>query len=96
MREDTYVWVFSGVKGKFPGAIFSDLLKAEEWILKYKLSGLLTKYPIDQGCFDWAIEKGITNLREDKLAEKKNDADFIGSFSTASQEHYHYLNGEKE
>ena len=56
---------------------------------------MLTKYPINQGVFDWANEKNITNLKPEKFAEKSNDPIFIGGFTTASMEHFHYEDGGK-
>lgn len=34
---------------------FSSVSKAEEWIKKHKLSGVLTAYPLNDGVYDWAI-----------------------------------------
>ena len=41
------------------------------------------------------MRKGITNLRKELHAEKAQDPAFIGGFTTASQEHYHYEAGER-
>ena len=87
------VWVFNGSKGKFPGGIFTTVDIAEQWIARNKLTGVLTQYPIDQGAFEWALERNLTTLRPDLLPQKLLDSDFIGSFSSASFEHYHYENG---
>lgn len=83
------VWVFNGDNSVFPGGVFSTKEVAEAWIKKYELSGVLTKYPIDEGVYDWA-------LANDKFEIKKPEqtqATFIQAFSSASQEHYHYENG---
>jgi len=93
--ETAYVWIFNGSQGRFPGGVFTDVEKAEEWILQHQLTGVLTKYPVNRGCLDWAIENGITNLKPEQLAEKRCDPGFIGSFSTASQDHFHYENGTR-
>jgi hypothetical protein len=89
------VWVFTGRRGAFPGGVFRSLDLAEPWIRQHRLSGTLTAYPLDQGCFDWADAAGCTGLSRDKLALKRQDPDFIGSFSTAAQEHFHYENGAR-
>lgn len=89
---DGAVWVFSGVsQGRFtfPGGVFTDRGMAEEWIERHKLSGTLTRYPLNTGVYDWAIARGA-------FAPKRPhhiSAEFIGTFSSASQEHYHYEQG---
>ncbi len=88
------IWVFKGVNSQFSGGVFDNLEAAEKWIKENSLTGVLTKYPINQGVFDWAKEKGLINMKPEKLEEKKNDPIFVGGFTTASMEHYHYENGE--
>ena len=83
------VWVFNGAGSRFPGGIFSSRDTAENWIRNHKLSGVLTLYPFDQGVYDWVIENKIFEPKK----ESESSPDFIGSFSSASQEHYHYLEG---
>jgi len=84
------VWVFNGPNGKFSGGVFAERQLAESWILKHKLTGTLTLYPLNIGVYDWTIANNFF----DPSKEKEYQPDFIGSFSSASQEHYHYLNGE--
>lgn len=84
-----YVWIFNGPKGKFPGGVFSQLGIAEQWIRENHLTGMLTRYPLDVGSFDWAKDNGLVSEKLDGRA----DSDLIGSFSSASFEHYHYENG---
>ena len=91
---EPHVWVFNGGR-QFPGGIFSTTERAESWIKQHLLSGVLTAYPVDEGCFDWAVRVGATNLSVDHLATRGQDPNFIGGFSTASQEHFHYENGQR-
>ena len=84
------VWVFCGPSAQFPSGVFSSKENAEEWIAKHSLTGTLTVYPIDTGVYDWAIQKGFFNPKEDKHRTPK----FIQQFSSASQEHYHYEDGK--
>ncbi|MBI1281300.1 MAG: hypothetical protein GC179_24445 [Anaerolineaceae bacterium] len=85
------VWLFNGTNAQFPSGIFSSRERAEEWIQKHRLSGILTKYPVDISVYDWAIENGLFRVKD----EEKKTANFIQRFSSASQEHYHYENGEQ-
>ena len=41
------VWVFHGANSRLSSGVFSSLDKAEEWIRKNGLSGILTQYPLD-------------------------------------------------
>lgn len=90
MTVQSYVWVFLGANSIFPGAVFSSKEKAEEWIKTYSLTGVLTMYPVDQSVYDWAITKGYFKAKK----EHETSSQFIQSFSSASQDHFHYENGE--
>ena len=90
VKATATVWVFNGSGGSFPSGVFSGREKAEDWIRLHKLSGTLTEYPLDMGVYDWAIENGFFTPRKDHQLK----ADFIGTFSSASQKHDHYVNGE--
>ncbi|HEY8748953.1 MAG TPA: hypothetical protein VIM11_13310 [Tepidisphaeraceae bacterium] len=86
--DTAYVWVFNG-GGTFPSGVFSTREKAEKWINAHGLSGVLTKYPLDEGAWDWAIREGYwTPNREDQKTPS-----FIQRFS-CGREHYHY--GEED
>lgn len=97
MLPAKHVWIFNGSGSRrFPGGVFSTLEKAEQWIVKNRLTGVLTAYPLDEGCLDWAVAHNCTGLSKDKWPSKLSDPEFIGSFSTASQEHFHYEAGHRQ
>lgn len=87
-----HVWIFNGQNSKLTGGVFINKSKAEDWIRRYKLSGILTKYPMDISVYEWAIEKSIFKPKN----ENHYSADFIGGFTSASMEHYHYENGSPD
>jgi hypothetical protein len=87
------VWIFNKNNAAFSGGVFSELNLAESWIKENSLTGILTKYPLDQGVFDWAIKNDMHNIKAEKVAEKSKQPNFVGGFTSASQEHYHYENG---
>jgi hypothetical protein len=83
------VWVFKGSLAGHPSAVFRTRERAEEWISHQKLTGTLTKYPLDLPIYTWAVEKGhFVPKRDDQRT-----SEFIAGFSSASQEHYHYEDG---
>jgi hypothetical protein len=84
------VWIFSGGNSRFGSGVFSNRENAEKWIAKYQLSGVLTLYPVDEGVYDWAIRNKFFAPKK----ESETAAEFIQKFSSASQEHYHYENGQ--
>ena len=86
------VWVFNGAGGNFPSAVFTTRERAEEWIVKHRLTGCITKYPLDIGIYEWAIEAGTFKAKRPDQSEPQ----FIGRFSSAYLEHYHYEDGMAE
>ncbi len=89
--RDKVVWVFHGAQGRLTSGVFSTRKKAEAWISKHKLTGMLTAYPIDAGVYDWAVDRGHVAAR----SERERSSEFIGGFTSASMEHYHYEDGER-
>jgi hypothetical protein len=85
------VWVFNAANSRFPSGVFSTKDLAEAWIRENKLTGTLTAYPLDIGVFNWA--------KANNLIEKSTqdvDAEYTGRFTSASQEHYNYENGQND
>lgn len=86
---ETSVLIFVAPRAPFPSGVFSSLADAESWITKHSLTGVLTEYPVGVGVFDWAIANGKFKPKPNKLL----DASFIGQFTTAAMDHYHYEDG---
>jgi hypothetical protein len=84
------IWVFHGAESRYTSAVFTERAIAEAWIFENALSGMLTKYPLNVGIYDWAIQNGYFTPKK----EAHTSPDFIGKFTTASQEHFHYENGK--
>jgi len=54
------IWVFQNtLAGRFAGGLLTSVERAEEWIKKNRLSGVLTLYPVDVGVYEWAIDQGL-------------------------------------
>lgn len=87
--NEKFVWVFKGLgRNPHPSAVFSERAHALAWINKHGLEGTLTAYPLNISAYDWAIENGSFTPSK----PEHDSADFIGNFSHASQEHYHFEN----
>jgi len=85
------VWVFNG-DGPLPSAVFTTRESAETWIARHGLSGLLTRYPLDVGVYDWAIARGVFQPKRPDQTEPR----FIARFSSAYLEHHHYTDGRSD
>ena len=96
MSLQNHVWIFHQQGARLAGGAFEDVASAEAWISEHKLTGLLTAYPLGEGCFDWAQRTGRTGMSDEKLKVRCTDPAFIGSFTTASQEHFHYEDGKRQ
>ena len=86
------VWIFNGSRSAFPSAVFQSKDAAVAWIKEDRLSGTLTQYPVDVPVYDWAIEHGYFKPRR----PYQQSPDFIGTFSSASQNHLHFEDGQEE
>lgn len=86
------VFVFLGLKNKHPSAVFSAVEPARAWIKEHGLTGTLTEYPVDTPAYDWAIGEG----KFKPSGDHERSGDFIGNFSYASQQHYHFENGSDD
>jgi hypothetical protein len=84
-----FVWIFNG-GGAFPSGVFSTRDNAEQWIAANHLSGTLTRYPLDQGAYQWAVAAGHFKPKN----PRHDTPEFIGRFASGA-EHYHYENGTR-
>ncbi len=89
MNNLVQVWIFVGARAQFPSAAFQSRERADKWIERHRLTGVLTRYPLDVGIYDWAIE----NEHFVPNTEEQRSPAFIGRFSSATLEHWHYEDG---
>ncbi len=94
LESEKSIWVFNGTISQLSGGVFENLIEAEQWIKNNLLTGVLTKYPLNKGVFDWAKSNDLINMKPEKVKEKEKDPIFVGGFTSASMEHYHYKNGK--
>jgi hypothetical protein len=92
VKESTEVWVFHGAGAQFASGVFASRADAESWIARNQLTGLLTAYPVGVGVYDWAVDSGEFKVTKDKHRHPQ----FIGSFTSGAQEHFHYENGREQ
>lgn len=90
-KKEDFVWIFAGAGGRFASGAFTAVEIAEAWIAKHSLTGVLTRYPLDQGAYDWAISSLLFEAKK----EHESSPQFIQRFTSASQEHYHFEDGHR-
>lgn len=73
-----------------PGGVFTTREAAERWIRDRRLTGVLTAFPLDEGCYDWAMRMRLLTGR---AKDRAGESGFVASFSSAAQEHVHYTDG---
>ncbi|MGL6403794.1 DUF7710 domain-containing protein [Aeromonas hydrophila] len=56
---------------------------------EYKLTGLITAYQPNNDTYNFIVEKNYFRPKNDSHSYSI----FVGSFTSASQEHFHYENG---
>jgi hypothetical protein len=86
------VWIFLADRGHWPSGVFSSREAAFQWIAEHHLTGMITKYPVDAGVYDWAVTTGA--FRPSK--PQHSSSEFIGGFTTAAQEHEHFSDGIRD
>jgi hypothetical protein len=86
------MWIFVGEGSKFPSGLFSNFDNAAAWIASHELTGILTKYSIDIGVYDWAIATGLFSPETPEQSLPK----FVGRFTTAAMDHFHFENGKRD
>lgn len=87
---DRFVFVFHGAHAKFAAGVYDSLEDAKRSVSAHKMSGILTRYSINETAYDYAIRNDFFHPKPAKSES------FVQKFTSASQEHYHFLNGEIE
>ncbi len=89
MTNERTVWVFHGDGARHAAAIFNTEDDGSRWIALHKLSGILTEYPVGDGCYDIAVSEG--RFRPSK--PHHGTASHIASFSPGWTRHVHFEHG---
>ena len=84
------IYIFNAEHSAFASAVFTSKQLAESWILKHHVCGVLTEYPVNMGCYDWAIEKGHFQAK----SPIDRSPVFIAKFLSAYQKNWRYKHGD--
>ena len=85
------VYLFHGEGACFASAAFSSYKKAQQWISNNGLSGVLTDYPLNQSCYDWAVSQGYFK----QASAIDRSPIFIGRFVSSYQKYWRFEHGQR-
>ena len=83
------VWIFHGEEAQFAAGVFHSKSDGLAWAAKHGVSGILTEYPVGDGCFDIAVRDG--HFRPSK--PHHGSTAHVAAFSPGWTKHIHLENG---
>lgn len=86
------VWMFHGDGAQFASAVFRTQAEGLAWAAKHSVSGILTEYPVGDGCYDIAVAQGsFTPTRP-----HHGSPEHVAGFSPGWTQHTHITAGTPE
>lgn len=85
------VWIFHGNDARHAAGAFDSLDQGLSWARRHGVSGLLTEYPVGDGCFDIAVEEGHFTPSKPHHGTPSH----VASFSPGWTNHVHVEDGER-
>jgi hypothetical protein len=86
------VWIFHGTGAPFASGVFASRADGMAWIARHRLTGILTEYPVGDGCYDIAVRNGhFTPSRP-----HHGTADHVARFSPGNTDHVHVRDGDED
>jgi len=84
--------MFHGDSSRHASAVFRSEIDARTWIEQHAVSGLLTEYPVGDGCYDIAVREGHFSASR----AHHGTSDHVAGFSPGWTRHVHFENGRSE
>ncbi|CAM3103334.1 hypothetical protein STSO111631_00685 [Stackebrandtia soli] len=53
-----HVWIFHGQGTQFASAVFASTDDGLAWAARHRVTGILSRYPVGDGCYDIAVREG--------------------------------------
>lgn len=86
------VWIFHGDEARHAAAVFDTEADGARWIASHKLTGILTEYPVGDGCYDIAVGEGHFHPTKPHHGTPSH----IAAFSPGWTRHVHFQDGHTE
>jgi len=83
------VWIFHGEEARFASAVFETEREALAWVESHRLSGIVTEYPVGDGCYDIAVERGSFTPSKPHHGTPEH----VAAFSPGWTRHVHVTDG---
>lgn len=83
------VWIFHGTGSHFASGVFTDRQQGLAWIARHRLTGILTEYPVGDGCYDIAVRD--THFTPSK--PHHGTPAHVAGFSPGHTDHIHVRDG---
>jgi hypothetical protein len=83
------VWIFHGERARFAAGVFRSESEGLAWAAQHGVSGILTEYPVGDGCYDIAV-------RDEHFTPSKphhGSVEQIEAFSPGWTRHVHITDG---
>lgn len=85
------VWIFHGDDARHAAGVFAELDDALAWAARHSVSGLITNYPIGDGCYDIALKLG----RFSPSRPHHGTPTHVAGFSPGWTHHVHVADGHE-
>jgi len=85
------VWIFHGHGAQFASAAFTSEADGLAWVARHRVTGVLTEYPVGDGCYDIAVREG--RFRPSK--DHHGTPDHVGRFGPGLH-HVHVHDGSPD
>lgn len=83
------VWIFHGEGARFASAVFTNEADALAWAQRHCVSGIVTEYPVGDGCYDIAVRRGSFNPSKPHHGTPAH----VAGFSPGFTHHIHVTDG---
>ena len=83
------VWIFHGEGARFAAAVFATESDALAWAERHQVSGVVTEYPVGDGCYDIAIQRGSFTPSKPHHFTPEH----VAAFSPGWTRHVHLVHG---
>jgi hypothetical protein len=83
------VWIFHGDSARFASAVFTTEADALSWAERHRVSGIVTEYPVGDGCYDIAVRIGAFTPSKPHHGSPAH----VAAFSPGWARHVHLADG---
>jgi hypothetical protein len=92
MTDNPNIWIFHGTGAPFAAGVFVSRADGLAWIARHRLTGILTEYPVGDGCYDVAVRTGHFTPTQDHRGTPAH----VARFSPGWTGHVHVRDGAED